>query len=501
MLTTLDTKGLDTKNSRTRASQGLTSTQSARTMPKRAAMRTIPLVITVWTLAWLNAPMASAFSILDHWRDGRDIVIDNLFSGDFSSQAILQMNEWNEVDTDDNSHAFRLSSNPQSTFGANDGDNTIGFLEPSVLSSEYGLSYTGGASAFTVCFNNFLTGNINECDVMLDPSIDWSTDPAWSGWFQAELLTQLGKVRGLRSYDGFLSTQNTRGSDLIRGETLYMDDKFGVRQNASHVSERDITIYNKFHDGTSPQWMSMSPLVLREGDTLSVENLTVENRGTVSFDSSVAVKMYLSEDRDITTADMEIASGSFPSFGTFGFSTFDWSAVIPTVEDCAQYFVGAIVDPGNSWSERFEDNNVTVFTDGGPFGGENDTNIPTPINIFLAEDDYEPNNSLAAASQIPLPFFSQDLNLDNHFEVDYYQLFVPVKTGGPLHVLLTFEHARGDLKLEVLNGSGQVLASSDTMTDNEFVSVSVKGGTHYIRVSGKPHDECNRYGLSVRLMP
>ena len=123
-----------------------------------------------------------AYVIGNWWADGDDIIMDDVFApaGTWSDPAQFQMSEWNEVDTTDNSHPFRINVNPQFSFGANDGDNTIGFLGEAGLNSEYGLSYADSL-AWTACWSS---GTIVECDVMLDPTLPWNLGPDDSTWFQ-----------------------------------------------------------------------------------------------------------------------------------------------------------------------------------------------------------------------------------------------------------------------------------------------------------------------------
>jgi len=87
----------------------------------------------------------SAYVINNWWNDASNIVMDDVFlpAATWSNPAQFQLSEWNEVDTTDNSHPFRIGGSPQFSFGANDGDNTMGFLGEAGLNSEYGLSYVG----------------------------------------------------------------------------------------------------------------------------------------------------------------------------------------------------------------------------------------------------------------------------------------------------------------------------------------------------------------------
>lgn len=440
----------------------------------------------------------NAFEIQNWWPDSANIVMDEVFlpADTWSSPAQFQMSEWNEVDTTNNSHAFRVNLNPQFSFGANDGDSTIGFLGETGINAQYGLSYAN-ALAWAVCYRGVLSPRYDECDVMLDPSLAWSLNPHNSRWFQSTVLHELGHVRGLGHENDLLSIENSGTSKYLRNEILYMDDKVGVRQNASSVSERDIVMYNKWHDGTLPRWMTMSPTTLREGDTIQLNNMYVENRGTLPFDSAVRFGIYLSTNKVISIADDRLNTGTFSSFGTYSFATFDWSAQIPSVGDCTTRYIGGIIDDNNAWTERFENNNAVTFTNGVAFTGGIFT--PTALSILLAEDSLEPNDTIGSATGIGLPLFNNNLNIDTDLENDFY-VFTITKQG-TLNINVMFSHSAGDLDLFLLNSSGGVIETSQSVTDNETIVDNLAAGTYYVRVAGFGAGSCNRYSLAIDFAP
>lgn len=461
-------------------------------------MKRQPLLLLLFLLPVLSASAGDAYVINNAWPDGDDIIMDDVLlpAATWSDPAQFQMSEWNELDVTNNSHPFLINASPQFSFGAYDGDNTIGFLAEAGALSEYGLDYSSSL-AWAVCWGGGPGGTIDECDVMLDPTLPWMLGPDDDEWFQSTVLHELGHVRGLGHFNAYHSMQNSGQSKYLRNEILYMDDRVGVRQNASTVTERDIVMYNKWHDGAAPQWMSMSPTTLREGETIDFENITVENRGSQSFGSTVRFGIYLSTNDLISTGDQLLNTGSFGSFGTFTFSTFDWSATMPAVNDCVTRYVGGIIDDDDAWSERFEGNNDVVFTDGVPFTGTSFT--PTPIEILLAEDAFEPNDSFAAAHAVTLPFSGSNLSIDQDAHEDWYQFTVP--SSGDLDVDLTFSDGSGNLDLHLRNSVNAVVASSTSTTDDEAISETVTTGTYYVRVNGVGSGSCNEYSLDITHTP
>lgn len=428
---------------------------------------------------------AWAFVINNFWPDSTNIVMDDVFlpAATWSAPAQFQLSEWNEVDTADNSHAFRINSNPEFSFSAGDGDNTMGFLGESGLNSVYGLSYAN-ALAWAVC--RFPSGGrYNECDMMLDPTRPWQLTPASENFFQSTVVHEAGHIRGLGHYDNYLATQNSGVDKILRGETLYMDDKEGVRRNATHVSERDMVIYNKFHNGSVPLWMSVSPTTARVGQTVNFNNITVENRGTIAL-GVLRFGIYFSDNNIISTGDQLLNTGSFGSFGTFTFSTFNWSATVPSVNDCSTRFIGGIIDDNNVHAERFEGNNAVAFSNNSPNA--------QPFAILLERDFLEPNDSFGGARTISLPFSSSGLNLDQDFEQDFYRFTLTQNR----RVTLTtnFTHTLGDVDMDLRNNSNTVLASSTSTGNSETITHDLTPGTYYVRVYGFGGGSCNRYSLT-----
>ena len=450
------------------------------------------LGILTLALAWTTIPLnpdgdAWAYVIGNWWPDADNIVMDDVFlpASTWSDPAQFQLSEWNQVDTTDNSHPFRINSSPQFSFGANDGDNTMGFLGEAGLNSEYGLSYAS-ALAWAACWSGFFSGRLDECDVMLNPSLPWQLVPDDDNFFQSTVLHETGHVRGLNHYNNYLSMQNSGVNKKLRDEVLYMDDKEGVRQHASHVGEHDITIYRKWHNGSVPLWMTSSPTTARVGDTINFNNITVENRGTNAF-GPLRFGTYLSTNDIISTGDQLLNTGSWGAFGRVTFSTFNWSAIVPSVSDCGIRYIGGIVDDNNVYSERFEGNNAVAFSNGSP--------TPQAFTILLQRDSQEPNDTFGTARAIVLPFNNGNLSIDQDGGQDFYRFTL----AGLSHVdiSLSFTHASGDVDVTLLNSSAAVLAFSTGTTNSESIIRDLAAGTYYIRVYGFGAGSCNRYAMSV----
>jgi hypothetical protein len=466
---------------------------------KRTSIRLVLAMILTMGATQLGTN-PGAFVIDNWWPDSDDIIMEvNFFpTTAWGSPAEFQMSEWNEVDVTTNDHPFLVSSTLDLSFGADDGLNTMGFLDEAGLNSEYNITYLpttanpGGALAWTVCWD-VAPARYRECDIMLDSTLPWSLTPDDDEWFQSTVLHELGHVRGLGHDNTILSMQNSGTSKLLRDEILYMDDKNGVRQNATTVSERDIVIYPKWHDGALPQWMTVSTTTPRSGDTVVFNNLTVENRGSQAL-GSVSLGVYFSTNSTISTNDTLVSTATFPSFGTSTTSTFDWLGVVPPMTDCGIRYFGAIIDHNNVYTERFEGNNDVVFVDG-------DRN-PVPFDIRLERDSQEPNDSLSSPRTITLPFSNSNLTIDQDGEVDYYRFTLP----GLTRVTFTasFTHANGDVNMALRDNSNAILETSTGSGNSESITEDLPAGTYKLQVYGSGTGSCNRYSLTgsgVALVP
>lgn len=196
--------------------------------------------------------------------------------------------------------------------------------------------------------------------------------------------------------------------------------------------------------------------------------------------------IYFSDNNIISTGDQLLNTGSFGSFGTFTFSTFNWSAAVPSVNDCSTRFIGGIIDDNNVHGERFEGNNAVAFSNNSPDA--------QPFSILLERDFLEPNDSFGGARVISLPFSSGNLNLDQDLGQDFYR-FTLTQTRR-VTLTINFTHTLGDIDMDLRNSSNTVLAASTSTTNSEAITRDLTAGTYYVRVYGFGSGSCNRYSLT-----
>jgi hypothetical protein len=104
----------------------------------------------------------------------------------------------------------------------------------------------------------------------------------------------------------------------------------------------------------------------------------------------------------------------------------------------------------------------------------------------VADDIYEPNNSLATAANLgSLAAAKTVSNLVMADAQDWYQFQVNGTGSNTRYVGINFNNSRGDLDLEVLDSTGRRVGLSDGVTNSERVSLNTLGsGTYYVRVYG-----------------
>lgn len=129
-----------------------------------------------------------------------------------------------------------------------------------------------------------------------------------------------------------------------------------------------------------------------------------------------------------------------------------------------QYWLEVTVDPDDQLLEVDETNNTTrILVDlaGGPAN---------------QGDRYEENNSLPTATNLGTVVNRQEpaLSIHDANDIDYYR--VEARDSGEFEVEIQFTHALGDLDLQLLDATGNVIATSSSGLDGEHLHVDVTAG-------------------------
>lgn len=109
------------------------------------------------------------------------------------------------------------------------------------------------------------------------------------------------------------------------------------------------------------------------------------------------------------------------------------------------------------------------------------------------DDRYEPNDDFEGAAALERGVHG-DLRLSAG-ERDFYA--VSLSANQTVAVTVRFEHAEGDLDLEAYGPDARILARSDSVTDDESLTVTAEeSGTHFLLVHGRGDDAAD-YGIEL----
>ena len=112
-------------------------------------------------------------------------------------------------------------------------------------------------------------------------------------------------------------------------------------------------------------------------------------------------------------------------------------------------------------------------------------------------DSYEPNNSLGNATVLGSEpkVTLRDLTIHDEDDVDWFK--ITANETGKLVINAIFEHNVGDIDLQIQDMNGNLLGSSQTITDNEQIVIPVVSQEMYfLRVNGFA-DDTNVYDLEI----
>ena len=123
-----------------------------------------------------------------------------------------------------------------------------------------------------------------------------------------------------------------------------------------------------------------------------------------------------------------------------------------------------------------------------------DLSVTTPAGDTIG-DRFEPNDHPTKATPLGGEESISGLEISDPTDEDYFA--VEVDAGETVRAATTFSHREGDLELELRDRSGDVVASSTSVTDREQIERTVEeDGTYYVVVYGYAGAE-NDYDISL----
>jgi hypothetical protein len=127
--------------------------------------------------------------------------------------------------------------------------------------------------------------------------------------------------------------------------------------------------------------------------------------------------------------------------------------------------------------------------------------LPTPFAAALVDDAYEQNDTRSTARNLGTLTSSRNIpNLVQGDANDWYRFTTSTTGASSSNVSIAFQHAQGDLDLELYNASGTRLRTSQSIASSETVSLGgLAAGTYYVRVYGYRGATNPNYSLAVNL--
>ena len=163
------------------------------------------------------------------------------------------------------------------------------------------------------------------------------------------------------------------------------------------------------------------------------------------------------------------------------------------------YWLEAVVDPENHFTELNEDNNVERLR----------ITIGNPSNFV--QDRYEPNDDVPTVQTLreggpnssnlgPVnpKVIIEDLSIHTQTDEDFFSFYAN-SVGGPVDfVRIDFDNSDGNLDIELLDESGNSIEVSETTEDVERISLEGRPeGRYWVRVHGRDGARNAEYRLTV----
>ena len=255
-----------------------------------------------------------------------------------------------------------------------------------MIAGGYG-SWAANGSPNGICFY-WWTGNcgrITEADIFVNP-----VNAGDELQFRKSVVHEMGHALGLGHEDRYLAdmvsgTWRAVPNYVLSSYYLKLDDLQGGRSmmawanaNAgaswSQASWRDIQTVGQTHPnaGTSgdigPNVTTLSTFAANVGQTIQINRMHVENRGTAGYGGAVTLKIYFSTNNIISSADYEVWSGGWGSYPAEGASyNFSLNITIPTTIPTGNYYIGWILTSGETQLTSSNDTAIMTRDSGGNF--------------------------------------------------------------------------------------------------------------------------------------
>jgi hypothetical protein len=266
------------------------------------------------------------------------------------------------------------------TFGSNSQNEFGGYPSSQTLMNIYGGNGWNGDLAVTWTFwTSCACCTITQADVFFNPAYSWwqnladTLDQPARALYRPVLYHELGHTWGMQrgsctedySY-GQISVMHAYYSNIIEdGYGLHHPEVYSIRRLYSSqrpiLNRKDIGVESYYASG-SLQNTTTGSTFYYIGDSITIQNITVENNSNVAT-AGVRLRFFLSSNNLISTGDYQMGSYWYwDSFPAETYSTASYTTTVPNVPP-GVYYVGAIVttDGAAYNGDDFGFNNATYL--------------------------------------------------------------------------------------------------------------------------------------------
>lgn len=360
-------------------------------------------------------------------------------------------------------------------WGDNSENEFGGFPSTASLLNQYGFVW--GASALALCVTTTVSCEcceIVQADILFNPDQSWTTSVQTAinsdaVYYQSAMMHELGhswgaERKGVEDYTfDFNTVMHAYYGDITQSKlTVHAVDAQLARAHyddqVSIPGQLDVGVFPYYSVGNLESATIPAGSYL-PGESITVEGLTVEGIGNLAAED-VRLRLYLAESQYIDPFDTLLGEWSFGTVGGYTASTLDFTATVPSMAP-GSYFLGAIVTVDGYGADDNYDNDITF--------------LPDPVTIGACTDAFEPNDVLFGSPPIGNPF-QADLELCLN-DTDWFR--VDLDAGEAYTFAILFDHDEGDLDLEAWDLFLGPVDTSNSITDNEQVTVQAGVATSY----------------------
>lgn len=302
------------------------------------------VIAVVLALALVDAPATAYVYCGSH--DGRHVMTAHYWNSMFWVDIVEQQTgPWDRVHP-----LFSINRSKSQTFRAQlgDGANVISWLSRDAMQRAYNAPWDDVTMAKTFTKRKKGCGLILETDIMFNPAISnftLQTDVPYDLGYHEIVLDELGHVLGL--------DHEERGLALMAASpkvsnVLHHNEKVGWNRAAAQTFNPlpspidDMGIFPLRKQGTSETYADVLPYFVSRGDTVDIDDFTVENLSNVFPQQNTRFRVVLENVR--SNSKIEIGWFEWASFQPFSHWSGGVTFTIPFGVANGTYRVTAVFD-------------------------------------------------------------------------------------------------------------------------------------------------------------